>query len=130
MKHSFTFILGRALLGLFFVCIGIISIVEWDANFSILQHHQIPYSTYALNLAITAEILLGLLLIIGKLYRTAAALLIILTLICASIYLQFWNMTGIAQINTLIQFLSDIAIIAGLLLVIAAKSSDYSSRRL
>jgi len=130
MKHSFTFILGRALLGLFFICVGIINIVEWDPNFAILQQHQIPYSTYALNLAIAAEILLGLLLVIGKWYRIAAALLIILTLICASVYLQFWNMSGAAQINTLIQFLSNIAIVAGLLLVIATKSNAYSSRRL
>ena len=110
--------IGRILIGLSFLGLGILNLTQWQVNLVIAEKHHLPSATILLGIAIGAQILLGVLMAIGKFYRFAASLLIIFSLIFAPFFLDFWNMSGPAEIIALVQFISLIAIIGGLFAVI------------
>tara|TARA_R110000868_G_scaffold96162_2_gene264622 strand:+ start:37133 stop:37510 length:378 start_codon:yes stop_codon:yes gene_type:complete len=114
-------LVGRVLLGFFFVAVGILNIIGWDSNINILYANYFPMPELLLGTAIAAEIILGLFVAIGMFHQVAALLLILFTIFVAPIYLDFWNLSGPAMIATLVQFLSDIAVIGGLLMVSGTK---------
>lgn len=113
--------IGRAILGLFFIAMGALNFAEPQTALTALAAHAVPHPDMILNLGIVIEIILGILIVIGRVRRTAAWILILLTLIIAVVGHPFWTQTEHAKIAMLIQFLSDIAIIGGLLLVASHK---------
>ena len=108
--------LGRAILGLFFVVIGVMNIIHWNMNLAVLIKFNFPLVHLALVIAIAYEILFGLLLALGLWQKLSSCALILFSVISAPIYLPFWTMTGVPLIATLTQFLSVIAVIGGLII--------------
>ena len=119
--NNFFVALGRVILGLFFIGVGALNLGCFQENLSVLIAHGIPVATVFLSFGIAVQMILGAFLALGRLQRTAACLLILFTVIVAPFYLDFWNMVGAARTATLIQFLSDIAIIGGLLMIVGTK---------
>lgn len=115
---------GRILLGLFFFVVGVLSFTDTSINLSALVVRNIPYPDLILNVLMALEVILGLLLVFGVCERIVAWLLILLTLATTVLFCNFWDMTGPAKMTALMQFLSDIAIIAGLLWVADKKCCD------
>src|SRR3990167_10668676 len=124
MDKNFMAIFGRIIIGLFFVIAGVVNIFQWEPNLQVLQKHALYSPTPMLITGITAQIVLGALLIIGLAKRTCATLLILFTLASMFLYLDFWNTTGTQEVVIFTQFLDDFAIIGGLLLVIGAAGKE------
>ena len=114
--NTFFYGLGRAILGLFFVVIGVMNIIHWNMNLAVLIKFNFPLVHLALVIAIAYEILFGLLLALGLWQKLSSCALILFSVISAPIYLPFWTMTGVPLIATLTQFLSVIAVIGGLII--------------
>ena len=114
--NTFFYGLGRAILGLFFVVIGVMNIIHWNMNLSVLLKAHFPLAGIALGIALAYEIIFGLLLTLGLWQKLSSCALILFSVISAPIYLPFWTMTGVPLIATLTQFLSVIAVIGGLII--------------
>ena len=49
--NTFFYGLGRAILGLFFVVIGVMNIIHWNMNISVLLKAHFPLAEIALGIA-------------------------------------------------------------------------------
>lgn len=116
---GFTARLGRIILGLFFVVAGLFNIVQWQSNLQTLLTEGVPSASIFLAIAIAIQIIFGALMIFGTLQRTCAILQILLIILSAPFFLNFWTMTGQIEATTFADFITSIAIIGGLILVIA-----------
>lgn len=113
---------GRALIGLFFVAMGALNFASPDAGLGMLAACGITtHPDIIFNIGIAIEIILGILLVIGVFCRTSAWILVIFTIIVAFCMHNFWAQTGLAKLNTAMQFVGDFGIIGGLLLVASCK---------
>ena len=115
------FVLGRTLLGLYFLVAGLSKIVGYSATLDLMASKQVPLSEILLPITILVQIGGGVLLIVGRQLRLSALVLAGLTLII-NIYIHiFWSFfckqkTAYETQN----FIKNLAIMAGLL-VLATK---------
>lgn len=115
--------LGRAILGLFFIVMSVLHFMHPEAGLLALTSHKLPFANVIFNVLIVINIILGLLLVIGRGARVSAWILVVLTIIALPIFLDFWSQTGPARAVMLVQFLNMVAVIGGLLLVTCTKKS-------
>ncbi len=111
-------LIGRALLGLYFIIPGVTKITGWDGTIAYMQNHEVPLIPVLLPLTILLQIGGGLCLLAG--YRTAlmAFLLAGLTLVISIYMHDFWTMAeGVAQQHETQNFIKNLAIMAGLMFV-------------
>lgn len=130
-------VLGRIALAAIFIFSGVMKLIDIPAAAAALGSKIIlPAATADLTgqlesltgmptpqlLAILAglvELLGGILVIFNVGARFAAALLIIFTIIATYYFHDFWNQTGVERSGNLIQSMKNLAIIGGLMLVMA-----------
>ena len=113
--------IGRALLGLFFVAMGVLNIMGWQANLAMLTAHALPVPNIILGAVIAIEIIFGLLIVFGKCQCIAAWILILFMIVTTAAMLYFLHQAGPIKMETLMPFLSSVAVIGGLLLVASCK---------
>ncbi len=111
-------IVGRALLGLYFIVPGITKITGWAAMSSYMEQHGVPLIPVLLILTIILQIGGGACLVIGYRTRLMAFLLAGLTLLISLFMHDFWNVyEGTDQGHETQNFIKNLAIMAGLLYV-------------
>ena len=115
------FVLGRTLLGLYFLVAGLSKIVGYSATLDLMASKQVPLSEILLPITILAQIGGGVLLIVGRQLRLSALVLAGLTLIINIYIHNFWSLSGDpSQAHETQNFIKNLAIMAGLL-VLATK---------
>ena len=115
------FVLGRTLLGLYFLVPGLSKIVGYSATLDLMASKQVPLSEILLPITILAQIGGGVLLIVGRQLRLSALVLAGLTLIINIYIHNFWSLSGDpSQAHETQNFIKNLAIMAGLL-VLATK---------
>lgn len=119
---------GRALIGLVFVAMGALNFASPDAGLGMLAACGITHPDVIFNIGIVIEIILGILLVIGVFCRTSAWILVIFTIIVAFCMHNFWTQTGLAKLNTAMQFIGDFGIVGGLLLVASCSKKHCESK--
>jgi putative oxidoreductase len=107
---------GRALLGGLFVAGGIRHFFILPVLTQIMAGRGLPAPRLALVVGSVFQLAAGLLLIFGIWTAAASFGLVLFTIVASMIFLNFWDMEGPAQEAALNGFLSNIAIIGGLLL--------------
>jgi putative oxidoreductase len=112
--------LGRILLGSLFVIGGLHHLPIFGALSSQLAQRGVPLPRLALGLSTVWQIALGVLLMAGLWVPWAALGLIAFTVIASLLLLNFWSMQGEARAGAQNQFLTNIAVIGGLLVAAAA----------
>ena len=111
-------IVGRALLGLYFIVPGITKITGWAAMTAYMEQHGVPLIPVLLILTIILQIGGGACLVIGYRTRLMAFLLAGLTLLISLFMHDFWNVyEGTDQGHETQNFIKNLAIMAGLLYV-------------
>ena len=108
--------LARVLLGSLFVIGGLRHLPVFGALSGQLAQRGVPLPRLALGLSTAWQIALGLLLMAGLWVPWAAAGLIVFTVIASLLLLNFWSMEAHARDGALNQFLTNVAVIGGLLL--------------
>ncbi|MCR9279724.1 MAG: DoxX family protein [Pseudomonadaceae bacterium] len=112
------FLLGRGLLGLYFVLPGITKILGWDDTVTYMAAHDVPMISVLLPLTIVIQIGGGLALMVGFRASAVAFVLAGLTLVINIYMHNFWGMDeGLARDHETQNFVKNLGIMAGLLVV-------------
>ena len=122
-------LVGRFLLGLYFILPGISKITNYAGTVEYMSAHQVPMISVLLPLTILLQIGLGIALIIGYKGKISAFLLAGLTLVISIYMHNFWAMEeGTARAHETQNFVKNMAIMAGLLIVSALGTGKLSAK--
>ncbi len=120
-------LLGRFLLGVYFILPGISKITGYAGTETYMAAHNVPAIEILLPLTIVLQIGLGLALIIGFKAQIAAFVLAGLTLVISIYMHNFWDMEeSLARQHETQNFFKNMGIMAGLLVMAALGSGKYS----
>jgi putative oxidoreductase len=124
--RNFIALVGRIFLAYIFVQAGIGKLSAIDATAANMTSHGIPLSNILVWGAVVLEIGGGLLLMTGLFARCAALALAIYTLVLALIFHPYWLAPAAAESVQHIIFFNHVAIIGGMLCVVAFGAGAYS----
>jgi len=110
---------GRALLGCLFVAGGIRHLTIFTAVAKDMARRGVPFPRFVLAAGTAFQVAGGMLLILGMFVVPAALGLIVFTVAATVMMLNFWNMAGETRGWAINNWLSNIGIVGGLLLVAA-----------
>jgi putative oxidoreductase len=111
-------VVGRILLGLYFLLPGLMKITGFDATLASMELHGVPFAIGLLILTIPLQVGGGLALIANWQTRTTAFLLAGLTLVITVFMHDFWNEYPEANTQHELQnFIKNLGIFAGLLVL-------------
>jgi putative oxidoreductase len=111
--------LGRVLLGGLFVIGGVPHFFALDPLTDVLRKRGLPASRLCLIVGTVFQIVAGALLIFGQFVQFAALGLVVFTLVSSVLMVNFWSLTGEAREKMKNIFMSNLAIIGGLLIAAA-----------
>lgn len=121
---SLFFIVGRSLLGLYFILPGIMKITGYAGTLALMQAKGVPLAELLLPVTIALQIGLGVLLILGKYLRVSAFLLFGMVILISVFIHNFWALQGDpSYAHEMQNFVKNLGIAAGLL-VLATKQHD------
>ena len=111
---------GRLLLALYFLVPGIMKFMQWDASVAYMETHNIPYAGPLLLIAALANVL-GALLLITNRYVRLTSLGFVLYILVINLQLHaFWNVDAANQMHETQNFIKNLGILAGLLVLAGA----------
>ena len=115
---SLSFIVGRSLLGLYFIGRGLSKVFDYASTIALMKIKGVPFSSLLLPVTIAIQIFGGLLLILGKNLRIASFVLFGLTIMINILIHNFWALAGDpTQTHEVHNFVKNLAIGGGLLLL-------------
>jgi putative oxidoreductase len=112
-------IVGRFLLGAYFVQAGIRNFLKLDLHIGILSKKNVPMPRESLIVALTVQVLGGLSVALGIFPAIGAIALILFTIAANYLYHNFTRYQGDERMSHLGSVMTNAAIIGGFLLVIA-----------
>ncbi|MDG1782765.1 MAG: DoxX family protein [SAR92 clade bacterium] len=121
---NYYFVLGRTLLGLYFIVPGMTKVAGYQGYLDLMASKGVPLVEILLPLTILIQVGAGLFLIAGKNLRVSALLLFGLTILINLFIHNFWALAGDpGQAHETQNFVKNLAIAAGLL-VLATKDKS------
>lgn len=118
------FIVGRSLLGLYFILPGLSKVFDFASTLTLMRMKGVPFSLVLLPLTIVIQVLGGIFLVLGRNLRLTAFILFGLTIVINLFIHNFWALTGDpSQGHEIQNFVKNLAIAAGLL-VLATKDKS------
>jgi len=118
------FIVGRSLLGLYFILPGLSKVFDFASTLVLMRMKGVPFSLVLLPLTIVVQLLGGIFLVLGRNLRLTAFILFGLTIVINLFIHNFWALTGDpSQGHEIQNFVKNLAIAAGLL-VLATKDKS------
>ena len=126
--HNINLLIGRILIGLYFLGLGALAkIFNYDFIYRYMLEHEVPFTHIALVLTIIIQFICSIGIIIGWHSKISAFTLALLTLIINYYMHEFWDMSsGIQQEHELQNFVKNMGIVAGLLILSATNPGKYS----
>jgi putative oxidoreductase len=121
--------LGRIFLALLFVVSGVGKVTGYAATAALMASKGLPMVDILLPLTIAVELGGGLLLALGWKARWAAAALFLFLIPTTLIFHQFWGIDPKLVQMQKIHFLKNVAIMGGMLLVLATGAGAWSVDR-
>ena len=120
MSQPYLVSVGRALLSSLFVLSGLSKIIDWAGTAQLMAAQGLPMVPLLLGAAIVIEIASGLSLLFGWHARWGAWLLFLYLIPTTLLFHNFWAFTGAEQQMQLVNFLKNLSIMGGVLLVAAS----------
>jgi len=112
--------MGSSLLALYFLVPGVLKFVAWSEHIEMMQQHQLPMPTLLLALAGLTQITTALFILFKRHVAWAALYLALLTLAINLGMHDFWNYEGVTAQHETQNFIKNLGIFAGLLLLSAS----------
>lgn len=130
--QNFTVLAGRILLGLLFVLSGFGKIAGFEGTVGYIAAQNLPLPTVLAVLTILVELGGGLALVTGFYTRRSALVLAAFTLLTAFVFHAFWAAPEAARMMQQINFLKNLSIAGGMLVLAAFGPGSLSieARRL
>jgi putative oxidoreductase len=116
---DFAIFIARLCLSAIFLWASWRKMMNWKGTLSMMKGKKIPFPKLLLPGAVALQILGVVSLMLGLFPRIGALLLILFTLPAMITMHDFWNTKGKERVMETAMFLKDVAIIGGLLLLIA-----------
>jgi len=117
---------GRIALALIFVMSGIEKTMGIGATAQMIGSKGLPAPMALAYAAAALELIGGVLIVIGWQTRIVALALAVFTAIASFFFHDFWHMSGPEQTNNMIQFMKNVSIIGGFLMLAAAGAGRFS----
>ena len=112
-------LVGRILLAVIFIISGIGKITGFDGTVGYIASKGLPMAQLVAIATIVVEVGGGIMLAVGYKARWAALALAVFTLLAAIIFHNFWAVEAAQKMNQQINFLKNLAITGGMLMVFA-----------
>lgn len=123
-------LIGRALLGIYFILPGVSKITGYEGTVAYMTEHNVPMIDVLLPLTILIQIGVGLAIVVGYKGQIAAFVLAGLTLVISIYMHNFWDMEeGLARSHETQNFFKNLGIMAGLLVMASLGTGKYSLKR-
>jgi len=116
------------MLALIFILSGFNKITGWDGTLQYMSSKGLPFTEVLLGLTILIELGGGLLIAAGWYARWAALAVFLFIIPTTLVFHNFWTFEGMERQMQMIQFLKNLAIMGGLLYVVAFGSGKFSVR--
>ncbi|MEM9668319.1 MAG: DoxX family protein [Pseudomonadota bacterium] len=111
---------GRVLLALYFLVPGIMKVLGWSDTVSMVDRHDVPFPEAAVAVSIIANIAGAILLIANRHVRLTALGFVLYIILVNALLHDFWNFEGIEAAHELQNFIKNLGILAGLLVLAGA----------
>lgn len=108
---------GRVLLALYFLLPGIMKFVSWDMHIALMEKHQMLMVPVLLATAGVFQIGAAIALILNRYTYVVSLLLAVLVLTINVNLHDFWNYTGVEGAHEMQNFVKNLGILAGLLVL-------------
>ncbi|MEO1405553.1 MAG: DoxX family protein [Pseudomonadota bacterium] len=108
---------GRFLLALYFLVPGLMKIPGWSDSVAMVAHHNVPFPEGAVGISIIVNIVGALLLITNRHVRFTSLGFVAYIIIVNVLLHDFWNFEGIEAAHELQNFIKNLGILAGLLVL-------------
>jgi len=109
--------IGRLLLALYFLLPGIMKFAQFEMHVALMQHHNIQMAAPLLVIAGLASIIGAVLLITNRHVRLTAFGFVLYILLVNIFLHDFWNFEGIEAQHELQNFIKNLGIMAGTLIL-------------
>lgn len=126
VPRSATMLVARVLIGAIFLLSGFAKLSDTAGAIGHMQSVGIPAPHVLVYIVGYAEILGGLAVISGFLARVGAIGLVVFLVITTFTFHAFWNYEGQQMIQQNVQFMKNLAVMGGLLLLYAVGPGRYS----
>ncbi len=127
--RDLTALVGRVLLAFMFVYAGFGKIGGFEHTAAAIAGKNLPLPPVATAIAIAVELIGGLMLVVGWKARWAALAIAIFTFFASIFFHNFWTMAEQAARVNQLMFLKNMAVIGGLLIVVALGPGRYGVDR-
>ena len=114
---SLMMVVGRVLLGIYFLLPGLGKILTYSDNIILLTSKGVPLTPIARPLTILIEVILGAMLIFDRYIKMSSMILFALTLLINIFIHDFWNLSGVMQSHEAQNFYKNMGVAAGLLIL-------------
>jgi putative oxidoreductase len=125
-KSRYTNLVARILLGIVFLASGSMKIAAWSAVVGMAAAKGLPFPALSISLAAAIEIAGAVMLFLGYRARFAAIALFVFLIPTTLLFHNFWAAHGVEQQMQMVNFLKNLAIMGGLLLVAGQGSGPIS----
>ena len=119
-------LIGRVLLGSIFVISGWGKLTGFAATAGYIASKGLPAAEVLAAISIVVELGAGLALLAGFRARWAALALAVFMIVITPIFHGFWNVPADQAMNQQIHFMKNLAILGGILMVVAFGPGRYS----
>jgi putative oxidoreductase len=126
LVKNWSSLLGRIALSLIFIIAGMNKIIGFEATLVYMNNKSLWLPEISLIIAIVVELGVGLMLLVGWKTRFSALVIACFVLAATLIFHPFWQFDGMQWQNQFNHFFKNIAIIGGLLYVLAYGGGCYS----
>ena len=116
-KASLSVTIGRILLGLYFLVPGVMKFLAVDLHLGLMARHDVPFALPGLIFAGTAAILGAFFLFANRHVRLVSYGFVLYILIVNATLHDFWNFDGIEGQHEMQNFIKNLGILAGLLVL-------------
>jgi len=126
---SGTELVGRIMLAAIFVLSGVMKLADFEGALGHLQAQGLPYASTLLAIAAIVEIAGGLSIISGFLTRLGSFALFLYLIPVTLVFHDFWNLAGQERIAQSASFMKNLAIMGGLLILMAHGAARHAVDR-
>lgn len=117
MTNTLLMGVGRTLLGLYFLVPGLMKFAEWDMHIAMMSAKSVPAPEMLLPIAAAAQVIAAVFLILGSYVRFMALGCAALVIVINMMMHNFWAMEEAAVPHEMQNFIKNLGIFAGLLVL-------------
>lgn len=119
MMETSSLIIGRSLIGLYFLVPGVMKFVAWDMHIALMEKHGMIFIPVLLVLAGVIQIVASISILMNR-YVAPSAFILALMVVAINFNLHdFWNFTGQEGAHEMQNFIKNLGILGGLLVLAA-----------